>query len=202
MRQRLIKKLKWFLKDVFMFFISLMKYKFKRLGRHCYCCGMQSNFKPYSVELGDYVFIGRNAYIYANCKIGNYSMIASYVSIVGGDHRFDIVGAPMFFSGRDKLEELETIIEDDVWVGQGSIILAGIKIGRGAIVGAGSIVTKKVPPYAIVAGNPAKLIKYRFNKVEQQKHDSMLDLLAKSKDPLQATSSFLRKEKYNISEYM
>jgi maltose O-acetyltransferase len=53
------------------------------------------------------------------------------------------------------------VIEDDVWIGARVTILGGVNIGTGAVIGAGSVVTKNVPPYAIVAGNPAKLIRYR-----------------------------------------
>lgn len=58
----------------------------------------------------------------------------------------------------------DNIIEDDVWIGYGVIIMSGIKIGKGTIIGAGSFVTKDVPPYSIVVGVPAKILKYRFNE--------------------------------------
>ena len=60
------------------------------------------------------------------------------------------------------------IIENDVWIGAKSTIMSGVKIHNGAVVGAGSVVTKDVPPYAIVAGNPAKIVKYRFNEKQIQ----------------------------------
>ena len=65
------------------------------------------------------------------------------------------------------------VIEDDVWIGSNSVILSGVKIGRGAVIGAGSIVTKNVPKYAIVAGNPAKVIKMRFNDEEISKLEKL-----------------------------
>ena len=68
----------------------------------------------------------------------------------------------------------KVIIEDDVWIGYGSIIMSGVKIGKGSIVAAGSVVTKDVIPYAIVGGNPARLIKMRFKEKEQLKHESIL----------------------------
>lgn len=55
-------------------------------------------------------------------------------------------------------------IGNDVWIGTSAVILSGVKIGHGAVVAAGSLVTKNIPPYAIVGGNPAKIIKYRFNE--------------------------------------
>ena len=55
-------------------------------------------------------------------------------------------------------------IENDVWIGAYSTIMSGVKIGNGAVIGASSVVTKDIPPYAIVAGNPAKIIKYRFTE--------------------------------------
>ena len=102
--------------------------------------------------------------------------------LLGGDHRFDVVGVPMRFTGRDGLEELQTIIEDDVWVGHGATIMAGVKIGRGAIIAAGSVVTKDVPAYAIVGGIPAKLIRLRFNEQQQKQHNEALDKLISAKN--------------------
>lgn len=65
-------------------------------------------------------------------------------------------------------------IGDDVWVGYGAIILSGVTIGKGSIIAAGSVVTKDVEPYAIVAGNPARFIKYRLTETEISKHESLL----------------------------
>lgn len=64
--------------------------------------------------------------------------------------------------GRDAQSKGTTVVEDEVWIGLGALILSGVRIGKGAIVGARSVVTRDVPPYAIVGGNPAKVIKYRF----------------------------------------
>jgi serine acetyltransferase len=60
-------------------------------------------------------------------------------------------------------------IENDVWIGAKATVMSGIKIGNGAVVAAGSVVTKDVPPYAIVAGNPAKIVKYRFDESQIEK---------------------------------
>ncbi len=155
-------------------------YRFKCYGKCFTVSDTTSFFKKNSIEAGNYVFIGANAHLYANIKIGHFVMIASNVAIVGGDHQFNVVGVPIRFTGRDGMEELLTVIEDDVWIGHGAIIRAGTKIERGSIVAAGAVVTKDVPPYAIVAGVPAKVIRYRFTPEEQQQHNESLDRLIKS----------------------
>lgn len=157
-------------------------YRFKSIGKCFTVSDTCSFFKKRSIEVGDYVFIGMKAHLYANVKIGHFTMLASNVAIVGGDHRFDIVGIPAQFTGRDGLESLQTIIGDDVWIGHGVIIMAGVKIGRGAVIAAGSVVTKDIPDYAIVGGVPAKVIRYRFDEEEQRRHTKSLDRLISSKD--------------------
>jgi acetyltransferase-like isoleucine patch superfamily enzyme len=100
-------------------------------------------------------------------------MLGPYVCIVGADHRYDVEGTPMYFSGRPTLAQ--TVIEDDVWIGCRAIIMAGARIGRGAIVAAGAVVTKDVAPYTIVGGVPARRIGDRFpDSAAIEKHDRML----------------------------
>lgn len=60
-------------------------------------------------------------------------------------------------------------MEDDVWIGMNSLILSGVKIGKGAVIGAGAVVAKDIPPYAIAIGNPCKIVKYRFDREIQEK---------------------------------
>ena len=106
------------------------------------------------------VFIGKGCVIYPKVKIGAYTMIAKNVSIIGADHEFTKVGIPAIFSGRPQLKE--TIIGRDVWVGANSIVMTGVVIGNGAIIAAGSIVTKNIEPYSVNAGVPSKKIRNRF----------------------------------------
>jgi acetyltransferase-like isoleucine patch superfamily enzyme len=121
----------------------------------------------------EYVFIGKGCFIGPKVSIGAYSMLAPCVAIVGGDHEFNRVGQPTIFSGRGKIES--TRIAEDVWIGFGAILLAGISIGQGAIVGAGAVVTDSVPPYEIYAGVPAKKIKSRFeNSADRSRHAEAL----------------------------
>lgn len=127
---------------------------------------------PRDLIMGAYSYLGPGADLRGTLHIGKYVMVASKVSLIGQDHIYDELGVPVIFSGRPVPRI--TVIEDDVWVGQSVCIKSGIRIGRGAIVAFGSIVTKDVPPYAIVGGNPARIIKMRFSEEQQTQHDQML----------------------------
>jgi acetyltransferase-like isoleucine patch superfamily enzyme len=118
-------------------------------------CGVHSDLK-----MEAYSFLNIGCLIYPKVSIGAYTMFAPRAVVVGGDHRFDIPGTPIIFSGR--YEVPETHIGRDAWIGYGAIIMAGCSIGDGAIVAAGSVVTKDIPAYEIHAGTPAKQIKDRF----------------------------------------
>lgn len=125
----------------------------------------------------EYGFIASGCQIGPKVQLGKYVMISPNVAIVGADHYFDRPGVPMIFSGRPELPS--TVIEDDVWIGLGSIIMVGIRIGRGSIVAAGAVVTKDVPPYEIWGGIPAKKIGVRFsNEQKIKKHEVMLGMPA------------------------
>lgn len=101
--------------------------------------------------------------------IGNYVSIAQNVYfLLDVEHNLNHLSTYPFMKRIYNIDEAfskgDIIVEDDVWIGFGSIILSGVKIGRGSVVAAGSVVTKDIPPYAIVGGTPAKIIKYRFSK--------------------------------------
>ena len=105
--------------------------------------------------------------------IGNYCSIAKNVDILlGGEHHSDWITTYPFKTlskntehfEMDKKSKCSVIIGNDVWIGMNSMILSGVHIGNGAIIGAGSVITKDVPSYSIYAGNPAKLIRFRFNE--------------------------------------
>lgn len=118
-------------------------------------------------------FVNRGCYLTTGVRIGRYSLLGPNVAIVGGDHLYEVAGTPIVFAGRPENEE--TTIGRDVWIGYGATILSGVKIGDGAIVAAGAIVTKDVPPYSIVAGVPAQHIRDRFDESEREAHQAMLD---------------------------
>ncbi len=135
-----------------------------------------------SIIIGDNFYIGRYSQIECDTEIGNNVLFGNNVALVGKyDHHYELVGVPIRLASQIRNQNYswkglnsKVIIEDDVWVGYGSIIMSGIKIGGGSIIAAGSVVTKDVESYAIVGGNPAKFIKYRFNENEIIEHEGIL----------------------------
>lgn len=98
----------------------------------------------------------------------------------------------------------EIVVEDDVWIGSHSVILSGVKLGQGSIVAAGSVVTKDVPPYAIVGGAPAKLIKYRFSQEIIDKMLAKADYSKLSEKKIKEHIELFCKEitEENVDEYL
>lgn len=132
--------------------------------------------KSYNVHLGDYSSIGIGSCV-SNARIGRFTVIARdcYVG-VGGHPTSYLTAHSVFYKNKpwslhpewtkdiDFDESPITHIGNDVWIGTRSIIMDGVNIGDGAIIAAGAVVTKDVPPFAIVGGVPAKVIKYRFSQ--------------------------------------
>ena len=127
-------------------------------------CGKKVNiehnavFSP-KVSLGDYSGIGVDAKIYGACTIGDYVMMGENCTIITRNHCFDRTDIPMMHQKFS--EERPVVIGNDVWIGDRVTILPGVQIGDGCIIGAGAVVTHDIPPFAIAAGNPAKIIRYR-----------------------------------------
>ena len=111
------------------------------------------------VSLGDYSGIGINARINGACTIGHHVMMGTDVVIITRNHAFDRTDIPMMEQGFE--QERPVVIGDDVWIGDRVIILPGVTVGNGSILAAGAVVTSDVPPYAIVGGVPARIIKMR-----------------------------------------
>jgi acetyltransferase-like isoleucine patch superfamily enzyme len=132
--------------------------------------------------IGNDVYIGKMCTIECDGSIGDNVMIANNVGFIGRyDHDFHAVGVPVrkapWIGSADYRGPglvLEINIEQDVWVGYGAILLSGIRIRRGAIVAAGSVVTHDVEPYMIVAGNPARVIGQRFEPDQIRAHEAAL----------------------------
>ncbi len=123
-----------------------------------------SNLLAYggTITFGDYSGVGEgvNIYGHGNVTVGKNCLIAMGSCILSSNHSIPNIHSTIN-SQPDIL--LPTLIEDDVWIGANSVILGGITIGKGAVIAAGSVVHKDIPPYAIAAGNPVRIIKYRSN---------------------------------------
>jgi maltose O-acetyltransferase len=128
-------------------------------GKHLELEGGVLMGKFNNVLIGDNVQINERARLGSNISIGNDVMIAPEVYVLHTGHGYDITDVSMRF--QPELHYERTVIEDDVWIGARALILPGRKIGKGSIVAAGSVVTKDVPPYTVVGGNPAREIRKR-----------------------------------------
>ena len=113
------------------------------------------------LKIGKKVYIGElnNIRCTNNIQIGDSVKISQLVTIVDGQHEFIDKNLDI---GEQGYEKNSIVIEDNVWIGANSVILPGVKIGKGAVVGAGAVVTKDISNYSVVAGNPAKTIKSRI----------------------------------------
>ena len=111
--------------------------------------------------IGDRSGVGINANLHGPVIIGNDVMMGPECIIYTRNHRFDDITVPMCKQGFSDVKPVT--IGNDVWIGGRVIILPGVHIGQGAIIGAGAVVTKDVPDYAVVGGNPARILKYRTN---------------------------------------
>ena len=111
------------------------------------------------MEIGDRSGVGINAKMHGKVVIGKDVMMGPDCIIYTKNHAFCDTTIPMNKQGFSA--EKPVIIGDDVWIGGRVIILPGVHVGKGAIIGAGAVVTKDVPEYAVVGGNPAKILKYR-----------------------------------------
>ena len=179
--------------------VYLTKRMLKRIGK----CGKNANIKyPYKVNgeenifLADGVSIGAGSTIFttrAKFIVGKNSFSGPNLTVITGDHPF-LPGNYMLNLKKDELKksmdisiyDKDVIIEQDVWLGVNVTILKGVKIGRGAIIAAGSLVIKDIPPYSIAVGVPAKVIKFKWNKEEILLHEELI--VEKQEERLSAKS--------------
>lgn len=140
------------------------------LGRKLAKIGKKSKIHPtvilrqaHNIEIGEGCLINHNNVLQAGkvdgkIKIGNYVHTGANVMIIAFNHAFDTRDIPTI---QQDYYDADVTIEDDVWIGGGSIILPGVTIRKGAIIAAGAVVNRDVPEYAIVGGIPSKVLKYR-----------------------------------------
>lgn len=112
-----------------------------------------------NIIIGDNSGIGINCELYGPITIGDNVMMGPEVVIYTSGHKFDRLDITMIEQGSTDTEPV--VIGSDVWIGRRVMIMPGVKIGDGCVIGAGAVVTKDVPPYSVVGGVPAKVIKTR-----------------------------------------
>lgn len=142
---------------------SLLR-RFRKVGSNFLFDPLSTILAPEHIEIGDNVFIGERAHISAELKIGNNVMFGPRPMLIGGDHYFAVRGKSVRFlhpQGRENVEPI--VIEDEAWFGAGIIILGNVTAGMGCVVGAGSVVSKSIPPYTIAVGNPCRPVKRIFS---------------------------------------
>lgn len=161
--------------DIKYYFLSMLK---KIRGASIYRSNfdldskVESGSRVINSNFGKYTFCGYDCVI-INADVGSFCSLASNVTIGGAMHPLSYLStSPVFLSHKDSvrtkfakhnyLPQLRTEIGHDVWIGDGAYLKAGIKVGHGAVIGMGAVVTKDVPAYAVVGGNPARILKYRF----------------------------------------
>lgn len=143
----------------------------KHCGQNVYLRPTSSDLKGlWNLSIGDGSSIPKGSTFYcteAPLTIGKKVIFGPHPTIITGDHRIDVIGKYIMDSN-DKLPDNDApvTIEDDVWCGANVTILKGVTIGRGSVVAAGAVVTKSCPPYSIIGGVPAKVLKMRFTPEE------------------------------------
>lgn len=163
--------MKSILRDIYLEVIKNKKWR--KINSHNFTT-MGKNFPFEIVKVGKGTYGALNIYYWGSenegVEIGNYCSIARGVTFhLGGNHRFDTFSSYPFktryVDGKNEAwSKGRIVIKDDVWIGTNAMILSGVTINQGAVIAAGAIVTKDVPAYAVVGGNPAKVIKYRFDE--------------------------------------
>lgn len=198
------------------------KIRWRKRNRHNYTIAVNC-FNPDTVKVGKMTYGELNIRHFGNpyekVEIGSFCSIAQgCVFLTGGEHELYTLSTYPFKTkiGLAEYEENsckgKIIIGDDVWIGYGCTILSGVHIGQGAVIAAGTVVNKDVPPYAIVGGVPARIIKYRFdmdivNNMKKLDYNKLrLDLIKKNVDELYSTIQDVSDvnelaEKLNIGDY-
>lgn len=186
--------IKYLIPNFFIYISNYIKYKilYKKIDISPRAFIFNTKFEGLNKIEGGVVIsncsIGYGTYIVGNgigsinshfnfCDIGKYCSIAHNVEILSASHVYNNVSSYPFFSYSNSFcfdnnkkdvdsKESKTIIESDVWIGANVTIIGGCRIGNGSVIAAGAVVTKDVPNYAIVAGVPARIIKYRFDEIK------------------------------------
>lgn len=165
----------------------LLSAAYRRAMRHC---GHNVRLRPSrsdikglrNLSVGDSTSIPKGAVIYcteAPCTIGRKVLFGPRPTIITGDHRTDLVGrhiADVTVGEKLPGNDQPVTIGDGVWVGANVTILKGVTIGRGSVVAAGAVVTRSCPPYSIIGGVPARVLRARFSEEQIKEHERLLGM--------------------------
>ena len=164
------------------YFLKFNKKEFGHIGKNVKLGSPMYWMSPKSIFIGDNTTIWGNAKFIISPKAGKFEIkencfVGQGLTVITNNHnvrppismlQWEVIKDSHFDSNKD------VIVEDDVWIGANVTLLPGIKVGRGAIIGACSVVTKNIPPYAIVVGNPAKIIRYKYSDTEIIEHEKII----------------------------
>jgi acetyltransferase-like isoleucine patch superfamily enzyme len=152
--------------------LGMHTYRWKSKNKHNFTYPV-SLFPIHKVNVDKYTYGPLDVTSYSQkqdefLQIGSFCSIANGVKfILGGNHQYDLISTypfkAFFENGDEAISKGSIVLEDDVWIGTGCLILSGVKLERGCVVAAGSVVTKSFSPYSIIGGNPARIIKKRFD---------------------------------------
>lgn len=147
----------------------ILRFLLNRVGNNSFFIYRSYMYAPHRIQIGKHCLVNRGCRLdgRGGISMGDYVMLGPGCSINSSSHKFDNTDIPILLQG---LKYGGVIIEDDVWLGMNSVIMPGITVGSGAIVGANSVVTRNVPPFAIVGGNPARVLKFRKSSKKPGKH--------------------------------
>jgi len=167
-----------FIKIIRNLYLRKIKWRKYKIGVNLHAGREVFLWAKHGISIGNNFYIGKYSIIECDAVIGNNVIFANHVSLIGRyDHHYQQIGVPMRLATQIRDKDYnwkginqKIVIEDDVWIGLGVIILSGIEIGEGSIIAAGSVVTKDVESYSIYAGNPAKKIRNRFDSEEELNH--------------------------------
>lgn len=150
-------------------------------------CGKQTSVsRGFSCTGINNVIVGNRCYFGENCIIlstrakviiGDDVLFGPRVTIISGNHRFDIIGQKIdevTDAEKRAQDDQDVVFEGDNWIGANATILKGVTLGKGSIVGANAVVTRSFPAFCIIAGNPARIIKKRFSEEQVLQHETLL----------------------------
>ena len=151
----------------------IFRIRWRRRNRHNFTTAGNA-FHADWVSVGNYTYGSLQVYHFGNeeerLQIGHFCSIGPKCSfLLSGEHNLDRISTypfqvRLFGAKSESISKGPIVLEDDIWMGYGVVVLSGVRIGQGAVIAAGSVVNKNIPPYAVAGGIPAKVIKYRFDE--------------------------------------